>query len=79
MVGEYSYDTPVPIVPAMITCMECNTLLGGDLGKDPYSHLLGCLNVEPNALHRIKSVAMAKGNENGRHILHIVNFLLGEE
>lgn len=79
MVNQYDYDAPLAMVPLTIECMECGTVLGGDGGKDPYSHLLGCLNVEPNALHRIKTQAIANGNENGKRVLHIVNFLLGEE
>ena len=66
------------IQPA-VTCQECHTKLGAKTGKDIYSHLLGCLNVEQNALHRIKTNAIAAGNENGERILHLVNALLGDE
>lgn len=63
----------------IVTCQECQTKLGGKTGKDVYSHLLICLNVEPNALHRIKTSALAAGNENGKRIIHLVDALLGEE
>lgn len=65
--------------PPMIVCEECGSQLGGQYGKDPYSHLLGCLIVEPNALHRIRANAIASGNKNGERILHIVDALLAAQ
>lgn len=62
-----------------VTCLECGTFLGGHTGKDPYKHMLGCLNVEPDSLARIKDAAEAERNEHGRRVLHIVSALLSSE
>lgn len=64
----------------LVTCLECHTDLGGDGRPDPYSHMLHCLNVEPDALDRIKLVAEREANaEHGRRIIHIIDAILGVE
>lgn len=64
----------------VVTCLECGMKLGGKGQPDPYKHLLNCLNVEPDALARIKSVAEREVNgEHGRRVLHIVNAIIGSE
>lgn len=59
-------------------CLECGTVVGGEKGKDAYSHMLGCLNVEPDAVARIREKADASRTENGKRIVHLCDFILGE-
>lgn len=56
----------------LVKCLECGTLLGGEGNPDPYKHMLHCLNVEPDALDRIKATCLEHPNEHSRRILHII-------
>jgi len=58
-----------------LICKECGQSLGGDTGKDPYKHMLRCLHVEPDSLQRIREQAEGARNENGRRILHILDYI----
>lgn len=60
-----------------ITCLECGTVVGGEGNPDPYKHMLGCLNVQPDAVERIKVSATQAGNENGKRVIHLCDFILG--
>lgn len=62
---------------ASTTCLECGTIVGGSSGKDAYSHMLGCLNVEPDAVDRIRERADASRTENGKRVVHLCDFILG--
>jgi len=60
-----------------ISCQECGQLIGGSTSRDPYKHMLRCLHVEPDSLQRIREQAEGARNENGRRVLHIVNYIEG--
>ena len=64
-----AHDTPVE-------CQECGTALGGDSGKDTYSHMLHCLKVAPGPLERIREAALGARNENGKRVVHLVDAML---
>lgn len=76
MTIEHS-DIPTELEPTT-TCLECGTMVGGSNGKDAYSHMLGCLNVAPDAVARIRETADASRTENGKRIVHLCDFILGE-
>ena len=44
--------------------------------KDTYSHMLGCLNVEPGAVERIKESAESARTENGKRVAHLCAAIL---
>lgn len=58
-----------------VTCKECGTVVGGDTGKDIFSHLVTCLHVELNTLDNIRDIADAQKNENGRRVIHLLEAL----
>ena len=60
-----------------VTCLECGTVMGGEDQPDPYSHMLHCLNVAPDAVARIRETADASKTENGKRVVHLCNFILG--
>ncbi len=64
------------VVPATVTCMECQTVLGGEGQPDPYSHMLHCLNVTPDKVERIMEVADSNKTENGKRVVHLCRFIL---
>lgn len=69
-------DSPT-LAERSTTCLECGTVVGGVGGKDAYSHLLGCLNVSPDAVDRIRETADASRTENGKRVVHLCDFILG--
>lgn len=62
-----------------LECLECGTLLGGEGQKDTYSHMLGCLNVEQGAVHRIRTKAIADGDEHGQRVVYLCDAIEKEE
>ncbi len=60
-----------------ITCLECGKVMGGQTTINPYKHMLRCLHVEPDNLQRIREQAEGARNENGRRILHIIDYIEG--
>lgn len=75
MVNENG-DSVLTLEPS-VRCLECGTICGGSSGKDAYSHMLGCLNVEPDAVDRIRERADASRTENGKRVVHLCDFILG--
>lgn len=59
-----------------VVCQECGTECGGAQGKDTYSHMLGCLHVEPGPIERIREAALASHTENGKRVAHLCDALL---
>ncbi len=59
-----------------VKCIECGTICGGESGKDTYSHMLGCLHVEPGPIERIKETALASRTENGKRVAFLCDALL---
>lgn len=64
------------LVARSVRCLECGTELGDVSQPDPYSHMLGCLNVAPDAVARIREVADASRTENGKRVVHLCDFIL---
>lgn len=62
-----------------VVCQECGTRCGGTFGKDTYSHMLGCLKVQPGAIDRIRESAQASRTENGKRVVHLCDALLAVE
>ena len=62
-----------PFSDPRVTCLECDTQLGGGTTKDPYSHLLLCLRAQPGSFERMREAATSARSENGRRILHILD------
>lgn len=44
--------------------------------KDTYSHMLGCLNVGPGHVERIKEEAESSRTENGKRVVHLCEAIL---
>lgn len=59
-----------------VVCEECGTNCGGAEGKDTYSHMLGCLKVQPGAIDRIRESALSSRTENGKRVVHLCDALL---
>lgn len=69
----------VEFVRPHIECLECGTRLGGMTGRDPFKHMLHCLHVEADGLSRLKDRYTARGGENAKRVLFLVDALLEEE